>query len=469
MPGRSTLTVPDTLQGVLTARLDRLRDVREVVQLAAVLGRHFQLDLLQAIHPLPADELRAAVDRLVVEDVLQPIPASPTTRYEFRHALLHEAAYTSLPRRERQRHHLAVAEVLTTSFVDLAEREPEVVAHHFSEADAPGEAVAYWRAAGRQALQTAAFREAANHFRRALDALAAAPLAADSDRQRADLASSLAASMQAGLGYAADGVGELYDDARRLAERFDDHELLLSVIRGLQFFRLLRAEYAEALELAEEMSQIGRRLDDREATVDGYLQLGLTQLFRGELAVARTHFERAIDLYRPLDDERPTFSTLGDAGVGAMAYLATLLFRLGEIDESMRVSDDCVRLAEELGLPMSIAQAYGMRAMLHLSRREPVLMAEWAGRTVEHAEDRNITYWGLLCELLVAWSAARASGLAEDRAAYAETFARYLGAGNALGLPDLSMLLADLQLADGDRGAALRRARSRRAPRGGDR
>ena len=176
--------VPSTLQGLLTERLDRLPDLGDLIDVAAVLGREFDRDLLETLWPRGSAELEPALVQLAAHDVLRPVAGTPT-RCEFTHALLQEAAYGRILRRHRQALHGRVARSLVASSVTVAEREPEVVAHHWSCAAQPAKAVAYWHAAGTRALERAAFREASHHFRRGLEALDAIGGAAAGDRSAA--------------------------------------------------------------------------------------------------------------------------------------------------------------------------------------------------------------------------------------------------------------------------------------------
>ncbi len=256
---RHRVVVPPTLQGLLTARLDTIPEVREVTQIASVLGREFSLEVLETLCPLDRASLLDAVRRLVDEDVVRPIGDGLRARYEFRHALLREVAYGSILKRRRQEYHANAADALAHRFSALAAREPEVVAHHYSEAGSAAEALHYWRAAGVRALAGASFLEAAEHFRRGLDAVEQTPASAERDRHEVEFLSHLGASLQAGRGYAAPGVDDVYSRARVTCERVGDEAQLLFVIRGQWMYHLLRADYPAALDLAEQMMRLGRQ------------------------------------------------------------------------------------------------------------------------------------------------------------------------------------------------------------------
>jgi class 3 adenylate cyclase/tetratricopeptide (TPR) repeat protein len=165
------LAIPSTLQDSLTARLDRLGSVREVAQLAATIGRDFSYDLLRAICPLDDPTLRDAMAALVDAEVLYRRGVMPQARYFFKHALIRDAAYESLLKSKRQQIHSRIARVLEEEFPAVVETQPELIAHHYTQAGLAVQSVPYWRKAGEQALQQSAFDESINHFNKGLSLL----------------------------------------------------------------------------------------------------------------------------------------------------------------------------------------------------------------------------------------------------------------------------------------------------------
>ena len=131
------------------ARLDRLPTLREVAQLGAVLGRDFAYEMLRAHQPRSRSRDCATCSASLVEaELLYQRGRPPRSRYIFKHALIQDAAYQSLLRRTRQQYHRQVAELLESNFADMVEASPELVAHHYSEAGVPAQAVTYWQRAG---------------------------------------------------------------------------------------------------------------------------------------------------------------------------------------------------------------------------------------------------------------------------------------------------------------------------------
>jgi class 3 adenylate cyclase len=414
--------VPPTLLGLLTQRLERLPELGEVVDIAAVLGRDFDLELLAALTPLGG-----ALARLAEQDVIRPVDGAPS-RLEFSHALLQEAAYTRLLRRRRHALHARVATALTERFADVVEREPELVANHWTRAGEPEKAVPHWYAAGERALGRAAFLEAADHFRHGLQAGAA---------DRGKFLIRLAASLQAGIGYAAPGVDEAYAEARRSAAAAQ----VPTILRGQWSFHLLRAEYDKALAFADEMLALG-------LPGDGHLRRGMVQMYRGDFRAARDDLTVAADLADPPQPSGPG----GDAGVAALAYLAVVLWNLGEADEALARSERSLELAEHVG-PVARAQAWGMRSLLHLARGELAPFADWVERTRAFSAEHNVGYWRALSSLLGGW-------LEHDAGLLDASLDAYQRSGARLGLSRFYILQADVRLRAGDRAGALAAVRA---------
>ena len=458
-----TLTlVPSTLQGLLTERLDRLPALGAVVDVAAVLGREFDRDLLVALWPPDGPELEPAMSELAIQDVLRPV-AGQRARCEFSHALLQEAAYERILRRRRQALHGYVAGVLTERFSPFVEREPEIVARHWDSAAEPEKAVAYWHTAGMRALERAAFLEAAEHFRRGLEALDSARAEEAGDLERVDLLTYRAASLQAAHGYAADGVEPAYAAARRVCERTGAGDRLVSVNRGEWSFHLLRAEYGRALALGDEMLELGEQAGDALRLAEGHLYRGLVHMYLANFDVARGHLEEAFTCYQRADHFTQIYDAQGDMGVGALAYLALILWNLGCAEESRDRSDLSLELAEEVGGPVTKAQAWGMRSILHLARGEPVELRHWTEKTRAHSADLNIGYWRTVSLLHGAWQQGRAGQPRTSIAVLEEQLEAYLASGSRLSLPHFYILLADLRLAAGDQPQALQALRAGRA------
>ena len=169
------LAIPATLQDSLMARLDRLATARAVAQLGAALGREFTYELIQIVAPLDEATLQRGLAQLLDAELLYQRGRAPQATYRFKHALIQEAAYQSLLKSTRQQYHQRIAQVLAAQFPEIVATQPELVAHHYTEAGLGEPAIPYWQRAGQQALQRLANPEAVQHLTTGLALLADAP------------------------------------------------------------------------------------------------------------------------------------------------------------------------------------------------------------------------------------------------------------------------------------------------------
>ena len=167
--------IPPTLQQSLTARLDRLGPAREVAQIAAVIGRGFSYQLVRAVAKMEDEPLQTALERLAEADILLVQGLPPESEYRFKHALIQDAAYENLLKSRRLALHRRTGEVLRDQFATTAATEPELLAHHFTQAGLTEAAIEWWRNAGQRSLAQSALLEGTEQVKRALDQIATLP------------------------------------------------------------------------------------------------------------------------------------------------------------------------------------------------------------------------------------------------------------------------------------------------------
>ena len=169
------LAVPASLQASLMARLDRLGPAKEVAQIGAAIGREFSHALLAAVTHKAEVELLSALDRLMAAGLLFRQGAPPHATYLFKHALVRDAAYGTLLRDPRHALHASIAETLKNQAAEIAQSQPELLAHHFTQAGMTEAAIEWWGTAGRRSLARSALLEGLKHLQRALDQVATLP------------------------------------------------------------------------------------------------------------------------------------------------------------------------------------------------------------------------------------------------------------------------------------------------------
>ena len=242
--------VPASLQDLLMARLDRLGPAKELAQVASVIGRTFSAEALCAVSALQRDTVQAGL-RALAEAGLAYRRRGHAEVFEFKHALVRDAAYNTLLRGRRRKLHEATARFLEQYYPELSESEPEVLAQHFTEAGAHGEAVHYWQRAGQRALQRSAHVEAVSHLSAGIQALGKLPETPENAFQELELQTTIGPSLQLLHGWASPQAEEAFGRARQLCERSGDSQLLFDTVRGLYDVSYIRANYAAARALRD--------------------------------------------------------------------------------------------------------------------------------------------------------------------------------------------------------------------------
>jgi class 3 adenylate cyclase len=227
--------IPATLRDMLTARLDRLGQAKQVAQIASVLGVEFSAELLRDVMSGGEDRLNAELRKLVAAELLfdQSVASSPS--YRFKHALIQEAAYQSLVRSKRQEHHRQVAEALKARFPEIVEAQPELVAHHYTGAVLKEAALPYWQAAAANAMRRSANLEAIAHLTKAQELLLTLPESPERLQQELALQLALGTPLIATKGFASPEVGKVYERAHEICKLSGDAPQLFPVVWGYGF------------------------------------------------------------------------------------------------------------------------------------------------------------------------------------------------------------------------------------------
>src|SRR5271165_3533646 len=331
------LAIPSTLQDSLMARLDRLAAVKEIAQIGAAIGREFAYALLGAVVGRDEPTLRAALAQLEDSELVFRHGAPPHARYAFKHALVQDTAYESLLKSRRQILHRKIAETLREQFPDVVEAEPELLAHHFTQAGLDAPAIEYWGKAGDLALRRSAFKEAIAHLGKAIEMSeagdAAAPreaAGAASASQRLKLQTNYGQAVLWFKGYAAEETKAAFARVGELATEKGNAEAPLETYYARWGHSLFRGKLGSARETAETFLREAERAARPTEAGTAHRCLGVTLFYQGDFAQARVHCEQTIRIYDPVRDREAKFSVGGDSKVTATTFLALTTWCLGE-------------------------------------------------------------------------------------------------------------------------------------------
>lgn len=402
------LAIPSTLQDSLMARLDHLAQVKDVAQLGAAIGREFSYRLLTAVSILPESELQAALGQLVESELIFQRGAVPETTYFFKHALLQDAAYESMLRSRRQELHRKIANALEEQFPATVETHPEILAHHYTEADLRDRAIEYWQRAGALALKRSANLEAIAHCTKGLNLIAAMP---DSDalpRQELTMQITIGVPLVATKGYGAPEAAVHYQRARELCKRLGETRQLLPVIYGQWLDSAARGEYARARAFGEELLDIATAEEDPSAMAVGHRTIAWIDLFRADLGRARSHIDQGLSLYQSSQQHAFAVQYAHDTKVTLLTCRACLEWLTGHPQRAVESGETAISHARRIDHAASLAYAlcYGGAAPAAL-RREPEATAAAAQELIVLSEAQAFPLRLTIGKLFRGWSVAQ--------------------------------------------------------------
>ena len=437
------LAIPTTLHDSLMARLDRLATVKEVAQLGATLGREFSYELLRAVSPLDEVTIQHALARLVEVELFYQRGVPPRAMYIFKHALIQEAAYQSLLKSTRQRHHQQVARVLEEHFPETTETQPEVLAHHVTEAGLSEQAIPYWQRAGERAIQRSAYVEAISHLNSGLAVLKTLPDTSNRAQRELDLQIALGQALIATKGQAAAEVGLAYSRARELCQQVEETAVLFRVLYGLWAFHVVRAELQTAVELSEELLRLARSIQDPAYLMGAHFALGVALFHLGKFPPACEHWEQGMALYDP-QQHRANASLLGfDLGVFCFSHTSHALWHLGYPAQALTKSQEALDLAQKLSHPMSQAVALDYAAILHQFHREEHVAREQAERAIAICTEQGFAYYLAWATIIQGWTLSGQGQIEEGITQMRQGLAALRATGAELRRPYYLELLAE--------------------------
>ncbi|MGE9008949.1 BTAD domain-containing putative transcriptional regulator [Leptospira interrogans] len=434
------LDIPATLQASLVARLDRLATVKDVAQIGAAIGREFSHEMIAAVSAMTPIDLDAALERLTDSGLVSRRGATPDATYSFKHALVQDAAYATMLRSRRQPLHARIAARLIERFPALVETQPEVVAHHFTEAGRASEAMGYWVKAGRLAQARWAHHEAAEFFEQALQLVEAQSTSREALELAIDLRFELKGSLLP-LG-AFDRILDCLRQAEGPIRALGDQRRLGQLGVHMCHALGLAGDLREAIAFGETARTIAASLEDVPLQVTGHLYLGAAYLWTGD-------YRRAEDLFltvvRLLDGERSRerFGLTAFPAVIARAYLTWCCTDGGEYERGIVHAEGAIGLAEALDDPYTLTIACWYVAYLRICRGEPGRAIDVLERALAVAREWNQTYNGALLSGMLGYAYAMSGRTAEGIALLERGLGFLEAMGHRVGQPNFMVFLGE--------------------------
>lgn len=404
----ASLAIPSTLRDSLTARLDRLSSVKNVAQIGACIGRAFHHRLLVAVTGTDATTLRDELQNLEKSELVFRSGVAPDATYVFKHALVQDAAYQSLLKRRRHRIHAIIASTLEAQFPEVAEVEPETLAHHYTAAGLADQGGAYWLKAGQQALKRSANVEATAHLGKGLEVVRSLPRTEVRLRREIDLQNAMGVAAMAIKGWGSPDVLRAFSSARKLCEKLGDSKELFVAVRGEASYHMVSGHLREADDLGRECLQIAQSANDLDLLLEAHHQMWATKFYMGDYLAAEKHADWGMATYDPGRDHRLTYIFTGhDPGVCCRNFSALMLWIRGYPDQALQRGREGMSLAERESHSVTIALAQSTLAYVHLLRREPEAGLEWAQRQLEVAKNFDLPLLAGTARFCLGWALAQ--------------------------------------------------------------
>jgi class 3 adenylate cyclase/predicted ATPase len=351
----SLVAVPASLQASLMSRLDRLGPAKDIAQVGAAIGREFPHMFLAAVVQKPEPELNSGLDRLIEAGLLFRQGTPPHASYLFKHALVQDAAYSTLLREPRRALHARIAEILESQFAELADSQPELLARHYTKADLIEKSARLWGKAGQRSQERSALVEAAEQLSQAIAQIATLPSTPDLRREQIILQVALLNTLMHVKGYGAPQtkaavarVRTLIEQAERLGESPDDPSLLLSALFGQWIVNFISFNGDVVRELAARFLALGEKEATAVPLIVGHRTMGSTLAFMGDLVQARAHYDEALALYRPAEHRRLMTRFGQDLRVTCLGFRSMALWLLGYPETALKDADDALREARQI-------------------------------------------------------------------------------------------------------------------------
>ncbi len=448
------LAIPATLQDSLTARLDRLATTKQVAQLGAVLGRKFTFETILSVTELSEEHLRADLERLVDAGLILQTGEPPESTYLFKHALIQEVAYNSLLKSTRQIFHRRIAEQLLERFPQIVETRPEVLARHFTAAGLYEQAIGYWLAAGKQAIERSANLEAIGHLRRGLEAHDELSEEERHDpRLELDLQNTIAGAYTSIKGWTAPEVRSAYARAQQLCETIGDTPHIFWVLRGLWSFHTMSADWQPALDLGHRLMRLAAAQTESAFQIEAHLAVGMPLFFLGDPTAALEQLDRGLSFDSEERDRSLAFKAGLDVVVTTGAISGVVAWHVGQPEQAQQRCRNGIALARELGHAFSQADASSSSVWLANLLGDRAAVEQQAAELLALSEDKGFHYTAF-SNILLGWARVAASGDATHIDRIHHGLAAYRATGASVGEVYFLFLLAESYLRLGNLEAA---------------
>lgn len=393
------LAIPATLQDSLLARLDKLASVRELVQVGAILGREFSFELLQAVTQKDVEGLENDLRKVVDAELLYQKGVPPKANYQFKHALIQDAAYSTLLKSNRHQWHHKIALVLEEQFPHLSAAQPELLAYHLTEAEVTEKAIEKWQEAGVQNIAGHAMVEATKHLREGIKLLGSIETTQSVRETELNLLLYLGGAIIHHKGYSDSELEEIFSQTYELSKATNKGEQLFLTFVMMLFYYRLRAEYKRASTIAKEALELAEKENNNTMKVWALNESGSINFLLGNGQDAMELIQKADKIF-----DREAYSFLGAYGyprvdIYTLMFYSMFSLTAGYPEKSLRLANKCLKIAESQKVPSAIHLAVNVLIIHYGFTGEWELVKKYSKQMISLAKENRDVYWEMAGEL----------------------------------------------------------------------
>jgi class 3 adenylate cyclase len=437
------LAIPTNLRDSLIARLDRLAPIREVAQIGACIGREFSYRLLSAVSPLKGSNLEGALEQLSTSGLVFKRGTAPDATYTFKHALVQDAAYDSLLKSKRAQLHAQIAQALEAEFPETAQVEPELLAHHYTEAGLVTRAIPYWTQAGKYALERMTLTEAIAHLAKALEVIKCLAPSRQRDEFELDARLALGTAWSALQGWQSSDMAKALTPVPELARVLGRLDALASALRGLWVFEEMTRP-AVSVSRAQQMLDAGIEAGNRDLILAGYTCLMANAHWAGDISGGLRSAAKVLELYDPEIDRRYAEQFNHDPITLKGNYEQHWYWILGYPEKALRACMEMEEHARRINHPFDLCFALTAGANVFDYRWEAEALLKRTREALRISREKGLPLFSeIMCGAYEGVALLRAGRAAESIPLLQENLARWHATGAKIWGPYIRLGLAE--------------------------
>ena len=391
----SALDIPETLHDLLMSRIDKNPSIKNILQIGAAIGRDFAFQILASVTSQDDDELQNSINAVVDSEVVFESGVLPTSVYTFRHALIQDAAYQSLLKKNRRALHAKIAQALEAQTQHPS--SDELLAYHWSKASEHNKAVLYWHKAARYATSIWANGEAVQRYNKALAELAMLGTSTDNTKLELTLLLELGDALRATSGSSATETSSVFNRASSLCTQFEDTDLYVRAAYGEFTAYFTSAKLQRAQIVAQALLSRAQKEHNDTGIAAGHQAIGMHAFATGKFESASRQLQLALDstnqVTSDFDIQFPVLS---------QCYLAWTLYLTGKKQEALTLANQAIDESEAVST-YNRALAMTNACYLHQFGGDTATLARLTEDLKSYSIEKGFPVWHAVAEFFNCW------------------------------------------------------------------